>query len=90
MKYILLPLVCLSFVAHARPAPGELPTQESRNKAEREYQYRRAYLHCSQNPMIMNYCMALSLQEVEFCKKSEVTTQRECVEMIRAQKAEIK
>jgi hypothetical protein len=79
MKHLLILLlfVFLSPIAQARPPAGELPTIEVRQQAMEEFRYRRAWARCYSS-MTPNYCMALSLAEKEFCRKSEVTTASEC------------
>jgi hypothetical protein len=78
MKFSALLLALCAVVAHARPPAGELPSQEARNKAADDARYARAYAHCTSNPFVVNYCMAITLLEPAFCKKSEVTSKQEC------------
>lgn len=84
MKHVLI-LLALCSTAYARPPAGELPSDTAIRAQNRELRYNRAYAHCSGTPpQAINYCMAITLVEIEFCRKPmTVTTRENCEKDVR-------
>lgn len=85
MKYFLIFILTVCSIAHARPPKGELPSNKEREAAIAEYRYRVAYASCY-SAMTPYYCMALTLLEKEFCKKSELGDVASCERQVLEQR----